>query len=144
MHAGETLIHRLFYGFDAGNLYLRLDFIPEVEAPSLDRLTFAVGFLAPSDQQVQFTLRDHDYEARRLVNKEGREWQTLAFPGKVAYRDVVEMSLPFAPMGWNPGDEVHLFVRVLEGETERERWPVQGYVAVRLPDPDFEARQWCV
>jgi len=57
---------------------------------------------------------------------------------------VVEIALPCGPMGWKPGDEVHLFVRVMEGESERERWPDQGYIAMRLPDPDYEARQWCV
>lgn len=144
MHAGEHLIARLFYGFDPGNLYLRLDFIPEMDAPDLSRLSFAVRFLAPADEQVVFRIGDGTCEARQYVHKEEGEWQERAFAGKAAYRDVLEIGLPFAPMGWRPGDEIHIFVRVLEGETERERWPAQGYLAVRLPDPDFEAQQWCV
>jgi len=144
MHAGQRLMGRLFYGFDAEHLYLRLDFIPEVDAPDLGGLAFRLRFLAPSHQQVEFRLKDGRCDARRETSPDGAAWQEQAFPGRVVFRDVVEIALPCGPMGWKPGDEVHLFVRVMEGESERERWPDQGYIAMRLPDPDYEARQWCV
>jgi alpha-amylase/alpha-mannosidase (GH57 family) len=145
MHAGEHLIARLFYGFDPRNLYLRLDFLPETEAPDLADLSFVVRFLAPLDEQVVLHIGPKGVcTARREVHQDGGGWKEAPFAGRAAYEDVLEIALPCAPMGWRPGDEVHIFVRVLEGETERERWPAQGYLAVRLPDPDFEAQQWCV
>jgi hypothetical protein len=102
-----------------------------------------VRFLAPAESQLVLRLDGDGCTARRYVLADGA-WAERPFQGTAAFAEVVELAVPFTAMGWRPGDEVHLFVRVLEDEAERERWPVQGYLAVHLPDPDYEAARWCV
>jgi len=143
MHPGGHRVTRLHYGFDALNLYLRVDLAPDAGAPDPERIAFAVRFLAPAEGQLVLRLDGGGLAVRRYVQADG-EWAERPFEGQAAFAEVVEVALPFAAMGWRPGDEVHLFLRVLEDDTERERWPVQGYLAVHLPDADYEAARWWV
>ncbi|MDH5527054.1 MAG: glycoside hydrolase family 57 protein [Nitrospirota bacterium] len=144
MHAGGSVVTALLYGFDEEFLYLRCDFDPEVTPERLRELHFICGVLAPEEAHVVVDPCPDGCQPRlRRPNDEG-EWIETPLEGQGACRDVLEFSVPFAPMGWREGDEVQLFLRVMEGDAELERWPGQGYLAVTLPDRDYEARNWVV
>jgi len=143
MHPAGHRVARLHYGFDAANLYLRLDLMPDAGAPDPERIAFSIHFLAPEEARLDLRLDGGGCAVRRFERADG-EWAERPFAGEAAFDEVVELGVPFAAMGWRPGGEVHLFVRVLEDGGERERWPVQGYLAVHLPDADYEAARWYV
>ncbi|MDH4229361.1 MAG: glycoside hydrolase family 57 protein [Nitrospirota bacterium] len=144
MHAGDRAIVAVHYGFDHDHLYLRLDFGPDVRPEWVRTLNFTVGVLAPVEGRVTFRPGPEGCIATLQRPTGDGEWSDSPFEGCCAFAEVLEIAMPFAPMGWKPGDEVRLFVRVLEDGAELERWPGQGYLAVTLPDRDYEAHHWVV
>jgi hypothetical protein len=64
--------------------------------------------------------------------------------GVAAFVDVLEVSVPFASLGLGPGDRVQLAVHVLREAVEVERLPRYGFVALTVPDADFEGVNWRV
>ncbi len=146
MHAGEQVIARLFYGFDQDNLYLRLDFLNEIDTPEMAGRRVMVRILGPTDAYLELSPAEAGCAPtlQIIAGESGPPWRDQPFSGQAAADEVMEISMPFADLNWQPGDDVHLFVRVLEGDSEIERWPSQGYLAITLPERDYEAHRWSV
>jgi hypothetical protein len=64
--------------------------------------------------------------------------------GRAAFSDVLEIALPFAALGLAPRTKVAISVHALRGEVEVERLPRYGFLAVSVPDADFEHVNWRV
>ncbi len=143
MHAGEQLLGKLYYGFDRSHLYLRMDMVPEMEPPTLASITIMVQFLSPRGGRVVFPVKPGNGSAG-FVGQRDDEWVESVFDGKLAVDEIIELAIPYHQLGWQPGDEVHMVVQVREGDTTLERWPRHGYLAVTLPEQDYEAHRWYV
>ena len=137
MFGGAQAFESLRYGFDLGNLYLRLD---PAEAPQRAcELCGAVRVeivAAGVQAQVDFPVVGDGSE------QPGRHG--TAALGRAAFARVLEMSLPFEPLGLRPGARVAVALHVLRGEVELERLPRYGYVTLTVPDQDFERIHWRV
>jgi hypothetical protein len=64
--------------------------------------------------------------------------------GRAAFARVLEMALPFAPLGLEPGDRLAVALHALRGDVELERLPRAGYLTLTVPDQDFEHIHWRV
>ena len=145
MHAVGHALTRLVYGFDENHLYLRLDPDPEDAAGLFSGQggTVLVSFLAPAVYQFRLSGGvDCEVELQRADGDD--QWVGRPFSGQAATGEVIELAIPYMDLGWVAGDEVHLFVRVFKDDQAVERWPAQGYLAVTVPDADYQARQWVV
>ena len=133
MYGGAQAFQVLHYGFDLKALYLRLD---PAESP---------GRTAEVASRVRIVVLAAD---RRTA---------VDFPlvpdgalrpgdpvGEAAFAKVVELALPFGPLGLTPGMKLALSVHALRGEVEVERLPRYGYLAFTVPDADFEHVNWRV
>ncbi len=137
MYGGAQSFNVLRYGFDVASLHLRLDPAesPARSAEVASRLKIAL--LVPEGRiWVDFALvpdgqlrpgRTHDQEV-----------------GRLAFLEVVELSIPFAALGLAAGTKVALSVHALRDDVEVERLPRYGFVAFTVPDGDFERVNWRV
>jgi hypothetical protein len=64
--------------------------------------------------------------------------------GEAAFADVLEVRIPFSSLGFEAGTKVALCTHALRDEVEVERLPRYGFVALIVPDRDFERVNWRV
>jgi hypothetical protein len=135
MFGGAPAFTALFWGFDETNLYLRLDPDPDPSVPRPDRLRVTLlGPRGPSRLDFELT-RDGVFRPGR---REGGE------VGRAVLVKILELEIPLAPLGIQPGEELVMSVEALAGEAELERIPRSGYLPLSVPGADFERIHWRV
>jgi alpha-amylase/alpha-mannosidase (GH57 family) len=136
MHQAVGIFGSLYFGFDAKNLYLRLD--PAREdgsfAGQIDglRICLQAGEEAV-ELQAGVTLGDmvlHDAKGRTV--------------GRGQLRAIVELAIPFSEVGLRPGQRAGVSIRGMRGDVEAERIPSQGWLSFDVPDQHFERVHWKV
>lgn len=135
MFGGAPPFTALLWGFDASNLYLRLDPDGEPDAARPDRLRLTL--LGPRGPvRIDFPLAPDG--VARPGRLDGRE------AGKAVLGRILEIGIPLAPLGIQPGEDLVMAVEALVGETEVERLPRSGYLPLSVPGADFERIHWRV
>jgi alpha-amylase/alpha-mannosidase (GH57 family) len=137
MYGGAQAFRALHFGFDLEGLYLRLDpaesAVRSAEVATALRVSVHAG-----DRTLDLTL---PVAADGYVHL-GRFGEAAA--GQVCFGEVLEASVPFAPLGLPPGSHAAFSVHVLRGDVEVERLPRYGFVVFEVPDSDFERIHWRV
>ena len=145
MHRAESIISHIYYGFNLGNLFLRLDSNRDLSDNKISELTFAVHILKPTAYRLDIKLTPSSGEVTAVLRKveKGRELAGVPHTS-IAARDIIELALPFDAIQAKPRDEVNLFVTVRRDDVELEKWPYRGYISFNVPTEDFEAIMWHV
>jgi hypothetical protein len=137
MFGGAQAFSALYYGFDLQSLYLRLDPAesPQRTAEACDALRVVVRS-SEREQRVEIPLvPDGSVQPGRLGE---------ARCGTACYARLLEVALPFAPLGLAAGTRVAVAVHALRGEVDLERLPTTGWLTFAVPDEDFERVHWRV
>jgi hypothetical protein len=138
MYGGSNAFGVLRFGFDLEALHLRLD-----PAESSPRVTEVGNHL-----RVELVCRGRQVEVDFELQPDGQRREGRApgglAAGQAAFLDVLEISIPFAPLGLAGGDKVALAIHVLRSQVEVERLPRYGFVTVIVPDHDFDGVHWRV
>jgi hypothetical protein len=130
-----SLAEGLHYGFDAGTLYLRVDFA--ADAPPGADVGVDVEVLAPAPM----TLHAGSLAAgRRPLERETAGGREAA--GEAAVEDVLELAIPFAALGASSGDVIELLLHFGRGGERLESLPAGQPLRVTVPGPEWEARHW--
>jgi hypothetical protein len=137
MFGGAQGFHALHYGFDLDALYLRLDPAESggraAEVASEVRVAIVAG---DRQEAVLFPLRPDG--VARPGRRGGEEL------GAAALAEILEITVPFAPLGLDPGTRIAVAVESVRGGVAVERLPRYGYVSLVVPDRDFERVHWRV
>jgi alpha-amylase/alpha-mannosidase (GH57 family) len=137
MFGGAQAFRSLHYGFDLHGFSLRLDPAESPQRTGESATELRVELVAADIQtQVAFELAPDGAE------RQGR-WQGEAI-GRSAFARVLELEVPFRPLGLVVGERVAVAVRVMRRDVEVERLPRYGYLAFSVPDEDFERIHWRV
>jgi alpha-amylase/alpha-mannosidase (GH57 family) len=136
MYGGAQVFRVLYYGFDLDALYLRLDPAESPARAAEEATGVRVVLLSDRTTTVDFPLAP-DGKAR--PGRNGAEEL-----GRAAFSQVLEIALPFAALGLEPKTKLAVSVHALRGEVEIERLPRYGFLAVSVPDADFEHVNWRV
>jgi hypothetical protein len=137
MFGGAQGFHALHYGFDLATLYLRLDPAESAARAAEVAAQVRVAILAGDRQEAVLFPVLPDGVARAGV----RDGAAL---GSAALAEILEIALPFAPLGLAPGARIAVAVESLRGGVAVERLPRYGYVSLAVPDRDFERVHWRV
>jgi alpha-amylase/alpha-mannosidase (GH57 family) len=145
MYRGELLIEQVFFGFDLQQLYVRCDFMERAVIPN--NLVIRIHVEGRNRHVLTVHLEDRKMVSGHLqrVMDTGIESDcddTIAREVRAASDQIIEMGFPFAIIGAQPGDTVNFHVQVMEGDTERERHPVDGAIRVEVPDQLYAAMRW--
>jgi len=154
MYTREIYLERIYYGFDAENLYIRLD---RREAAWQDSLTEINGKeeALPVPELVCFEIRSNGKVARMeipvhpgtdlpcvLYREDQGEPENICPPTRAAAEKILEVCVPFKVLELKPGQAVEFSV-MLEGlGREMDRYPKVGYLTFTVPDKDFERKMW--
>ena len=138
---GGTAMHRvtaplasaLHYGFDESALYLRLDFAGEA-LPGEDT-ALVVEVVAPSPLRLR--LEGIAPGLKPLV-LEGSSEEA----GRAGIDDVLEVAIPLAVLGVEPGQALELLLHLERGAERLESLPPGQVLRVMRPGPNWDAMNW--
>lgn len=138
MHSSESLLTRIYYGFNQDTLFIRIDpAIPFTEFPESSAI--ALEIIRPHTFQILIPLG----VGRAIIYRREEEGLTIVRElTDYAINDILEFSIPFNDLLVKEKEEVDFFVAVIRDGEEMERCPWRGYISVIVPTPDFEAMMW--
>jgi alpha-amylase/alpha-mannosidase (GH57 family) len=140
MHKAESMLSRLYYGFNKDNLFLRIDpVIPFKEFP--DNTSFCIYILKPSQFKIVIPIKPPSPKAE-IFEKIGEVWKKIKDISDFAFQDIFEIGIPFNELKAKEKDEIHLFICTNKNNEEVERCPWRGFITLIVPTPDFEAMMW--
>lgn len=138
MHSSESLITRIYYGFNQDTLFLRID-------PTTPFKDF------PESTAVNIeTIRPHVFrihmplvgESAALYRRDEEGWRIVKEIEDYSVGDIIECAIPFSDLSVKEREEINFIVTVTKNGEEMERCPWRGYISVTVPTPDFEAMMW--
>jgi alpha-amylase/alpha-mannosidase (GH57 family) len=140
MHRAESILSKLFYGFNKDNFFLRIDTaIPVSEFP--DDTKFSILILKPSPCKIIVPIKPPSSKAE-FFEKSGDDWKKSSEITDFAIQDILEIRIPFSMVKAHERDEINIFVCVIKNGEEIERCPWRGFISFIVPTPDFEAMMW--
>jgi alpha-amylase/alpha-mannosidase (GH57 family) len=137
MHQVVRRLEKVFFGYDASRLYLRLDF-----AGGLQKLPAGISV------QLQFVA---PIECRISIERIEGRWTGGAFvppildrAAVVAGGKILELGIPLDALGILEPDEVRLFVALSIEGRELERFPATGFLAIPVDPWNLDQQEWFV
>ncbi|MFA5073149.1 MAG: glycoside hydrolase family 57 protein [Nitrospirota bacterium] len=145
MHRGVSIITAIYYGFDLGNMFIRLDSSGNLRDEKIAELAFFINFLNPKGFDIEMRIFPLDRRVTAVLFQcTGGVREQSAVINSVAANDILEIAVPFGMLGVKPEDTMQFFVTVERAGSEIEKWPYRGYIQCKVPTDDFEARMWQV
>ncbi len=140
MHRAESILSRLYYGFNKDNLFLRIDpAIPFGEFP--DDTKISIHILKPSQFKIVIPIKPPSSRAE-MFEKTDEAWRKIKDIKDFAIQDIFEIKIPFDEIKAKENDEINLFACVIKNSEDVERCPWRGFITLTVPTPDFEAMMW--
>jgi hypothetical protein len=145
MHQSETLIRDIYYGFDTGSLFIRLDVNLDLANSESKDFSYVLTTLHPHQYRIDASYKSdkgkHCLDIYELVDD---HWSFVKTIESVGIKRIVEAAVPFADIKAVPNDEIQFVVAVEKNRHELERWPRGGSINFAVPTPDYEEKQWSV
>jgi len=134
-HRGVQILQALYYGIDAEQYYVRVDFDQE-------RLSQLRGW------RIVLEMLDRGAQIEILPSHEGGVTATLSGTQReslpCALVRTLEVAVPKSALGLKPGESLQLRLSLYDGAESLERYPNQGAFQIFVPADDFESRMWSV
>jgi len=153
MHKTETLIEKVYYGFDRDALYIRLDGKNSM-SELLSQFVVIVKFLEPDGikfmvkQKSEVRNQRSDFKENFPSDSELRsELRPPTSDICFGIGQVLEIAIPFSLLGVKENDEIGFIILLGKADTPDEvieRIPLRGHIKVTVPGPYFEAIMWQV
>jgi alpha-amylase/alpha-mannosidase (GH57 family) len=132
------------FGCNRERLFVRLDGAQPMVDLVADRMSFLLTFLQPEGLRLLVRLMIGGPVAAIWEQRPGARHRVERTTGvQVAAGSVLEISVPLATLGLEPGAPVAFFVTVSTADgIEVERHPAHRPIELHVPDAAFEARNW--
>jgi len=126
MRRSQTFFRSVLFGFDAKNLYLRLDPAPGESIETIRNARIVIELLEPVRKKLDFGLGENQVP-----------------PGCLMAADkIVEIKIPFELAGAKTGENIKLLIMLDDSGIELEKHPDGQPLSVKVPGRDFEDRFW--
>lgn len=126
MRRGQSIFRSLRFGFDARNLYIRLDPSPGSTLADLKNARLTVDLLEPARVKLEFGLNGGPCP-------EGC---------RIASDKITEMEIPFDLTRARTGQQIKLIIILEDSGVELEKLPEGQPLSIKMPDRNFEDRFW--
>ena len=133
------LVEELYFGFDRGHLFIRLDTAHGMDEDFGGVSAMRVRFQRPENLELEISDWKGDRATCRLL-RDG-----VAVPSaqcEAAVQQIVEIKMPLADLGLVSGDPVQFSIELTAGSHSIERVPQEGFIDCQVPSEDFESIMW--
>jgi alpha-amylase/alpha-mannosidase (GH57 family) len=136
MHKSESIISKLYFGFNADNLYVRAD-SKEKFSEVHDCNCITIHFIKPENLQIAAAGEKAD-----LYQKEDDHWIDTGISMSYAIDEIFEIAISFKALNVKENDELSFYITAdMEGQ-ELERYPWRGNITLNVPSPHFDKMMW--
>jgi len=142
-YSQEPHFSKIYFGFDAVTLYLRLD--PHHPEEIKEDLDVEIRFEKPRIVQLQFPYKLEKQATQKYKAIVCRDKEDCIFESDAIRKvTVFELAAPFADLGFASGEEVLFRVYLYSSGRAVTRYPMDGLIGFTVPDRNFEIRMWNV
>jgi alpha-amylase/alpha-mannosidase (GH57 family) len=150
LHQTTNFVSQLFFGFDMKNLFLRIDYNPDLATKKdLGSNLYFNIYLQRQDDNDEKNFYQIKFSFIEPVKYE------LVYPDKtvqelnfIAKDKIIELSIPFSLINSLPGKSLKFYLTVnklVENNFyELERWPTHNYIELVQPDEHFAKHYWTI
>ena len=147
-HNPEPFIHKIYYGFDLDNLYIRFDHNIEKIKNEKYNVYFAINIF------------DHSFEYRIVIPikhlldtkpyyelhyaKDQIVFEFVKVSEAIAIKKIIELKIPFADISASPNMKLNMIISARDGDVELEKYPAKGIISIIVPDQDYTKKMWSV
>jgi alpha-amylase/alpha-mannosidase (GH57 family) len=136
MHKSESIISKIYYGFNAEILFIRAD-SKEKFSEIHDCNCVTIHFIKPKNLQIAAA-----GESAGLYRRVDDNWKDTGITMKYAIDEIFEIAIPFKALDVKENDELSFYITTdMEGQ-ELERYPWRGNIILHVPSPDFDKMMW--
>jgi alpha-amylase/alpha-mannosidase (GH57 family) len=140
MSLPDAHVHRIYYGFDVDDLYLRVDFRKD-KISDLDMVQ--ICFDSTPNTMLSFA-KNPKGQGIFASQDAGKKWQDKGPCGDVAWVDIFEARIPLNCLGVRHGQEMGLYLLALQKGKILERWPLDGVIQFVVPTQEQLSSNWYV
>jgi hypothetical protein len=139
-HHEQAVLSGVYWGFDPGRLFLRLDPVETYRdsySPLLSGLNVLIELSEPLRQlTVELELTGQP-RLRLTERREGGELRDLGLVEDVVSREVIELALPLSRLDLRPGTRLGMSIAFGRQGRPWTRVPLKGVIEVEIPTVDF-------
>ena len=136
MYASRETLQEIYYGYDAENLYFRLDQPNLLQTLCGKHGTFEIHLSGRQLHRLSYKFSDQSLTITAENNKVAQ--------GSGACLQVIELAVPLAVLDWHPGELLHFSCHALQGRQENGRWPVEGSASFCYRGCALDEENWSV
>jgi hypothetical protein len=145
MWKADSLFTSVQFGWNQEWLFLRFDVDQASEARQPDLRTDISLQSLRAHFRITFSLNPAEPLQFLLSQATGPEiWQEIGTYRSIARNTIIELALPYKDLHLEPGQEVKMWIVVLERNLEVARYPYQQPAVLTVPGPEFDAAMWRV
>jgi alpha-amylase/alpha-mannosidase (GH57 family) len=136
MYQQIQYVSAIHFGFDVEHLYVRMDF----SSPVKD-LVVCLRVVSLKPMHLRIPL---DGNPMTLYRVEGDHMVPIGDFESVAYRTILEFSVPFKELSASAPQRMRFYLSLLKDDLEVERHPGTGLLSFPIPDKSYERVMWHV
>lgn len=136
MYASRSGLKGLYYGYDDGHLYFRIDQVDLLGQLGGHDGSFELRLTAKESFRVRYRLGSD-----KLLLSAAEE---MLAEGAAAFDQVLELAVPLSPLGLHPGDIVQISCHIFRGKRENGRWPTEGNTSFCYRGAVLDEENWLV
>lgn len=153
MYTREVYLEKIFYGFDANALFVRLD--RQENAWQTENGGANKAALFPDQVVIEGLAGNNEAEFRieiparpganlpcRLYLPDRSNPELISPPARASAYKIMEISIPFKCLNLKPGMELKFTALLERAGRQLDRYPPVGYLRFEVPDSDFERKIW--
>ena len=150
MHQTKSIIKSFHYGFDLGNLYLRIDTTVPLIQEKIGDITVKLAFLNTKKEVIlNLFQQKNDSEKTNIADiwaidesLENRPLIKIKPIQSVAVEKIIEIGISFTDIGVKDDEEIAFVIIVEKEGLEMERWPNRSLVRFIKPKEDYFIAHW--
>ncbi|MCS7152061.1 MAG: glycoside hydrolase family 57 protein [Endomicrobia bacterium] len=142
MHQSNLVVNAIYFGFDLGNIYIRIDYN---NSNIVDGLLANIIFRKKTEPQnvyyLSFPIKIGNSNYKFFSGEFSQELEYLAID------KIIEVQIPFCVLNTLPGQEIQFFITIEKiintGKFEIERYPgSQDFFELVHPDKSYQKKFW--
>lgn len=143
MFGRESIVKSFYYGYDADNLYIRIDMNVHPLREEARRLVIVLEALSPSQVRVSMPLDKKRKGEIRVLGEKNKKMEKKDFTA-YSFNEVVECGISFADLNASVNDELRFVILVDVDNIKCESWPRKRFISIKVPSKKAILQEWSV